>query len=309
MPPEKPPAAPVRSTRRGSRPKSQANSAASRSSLRVSSSTAAGSAPFCGPNTRAASENRVVTSLRITSSAPRSPPRSSIAAMAPAPPSVVAEPPAATTMRRAPCRAASAIRTPVPYVLAVNGSRSPSEGRFRPLAKASSTTPVPSTASPIAASTGSPHGPAVLILTGRASSPRTRTPKVPSPPSATGSSRAAAPAVRMPAAMCPATSAAVKVPLKLSGAARMLIGSEPYVVPALELQHLPRLVGGGNLKIEGFQDGADPGDLRRRWTRRAGRDRSTGNLPGPTRTWEPMASADRGERHLVTCRRPEWTTR
>ena len=74
----------------------------------------AGSAPFCGANTCAAASNGVRTSHSTTIRAPRRPPPSAIASSAPAPPSVVAEPPTATRITCAPACAAATISSPVP---------------------------------------------------------------------------------------------------------------------------------------------------------------------------------------------------
>ena len=65
-------------------------------------STISGSAPFWGPNTSGARSHGTCTSQRTTIRAPPRPPASSIASSAPAPPSVVAEPPTATRMTCAP---------------------------------------------------------------------------------------------------------------------------------------------------------------------------------------------------------------
>ena len=73
-----------------------------------------GSAPFCGPKTFGASSKTVRTSVSTTICAPRRPPPSAIASIAPAPPSVVAEPPTATRITCAPASAAAAISWPVP---------------------------------------------------------------------------------------------------------------------------------------------------------------------------------------------------
>ena len=118
-PPDSPPAAPVIGTPRGSRGKL----AASSSSRRSSRSTVAASAPFWGPKTRAASLERrahVADDVDLERSTPASPSASS----APAPPSVVAEPPTVTITVAAPASTAAAISSPVPRVDAAQASRS-----------------------------------------------------------------------------------------------------------------------------------------------------------------------------------------
>ena len=109
-PPERPPALAVIGTPRGSLGRRRASSSRRRSSR----STIGGSAPFCGPKTRGAASNGSRTSQRTTSLAPPRPPASSIASSAPAPPSMVAEPPTATRITAAPARAAATISSPVP---------------------------------------------------------------------------------------------------------------------------------------------------------------------------------------------------
>ena len=86
-------------------------SSSSRASRRAIS---ASSAPFCGPKTFGASSNGVRTSHSTTIFARPMPPAASIASIAPAPPSVVAEPPTATRITAAPACAAAAISWPVP---------------------------------------------------------------------------------------------------------------------------------------------------------------------------------------------------
>jgi hypothetical protein len=82
-----------------------------------------------------------------------------MARMAPRPPSVVAEPPTPTTMRRAPASSAVAISSPVPWVVAAIGSfPSGPPTKARPDARAISMTAVRPT-NRHDASTGSPSGP------------------------------------------------------------------------------------------------------------------------------------------------------
>jgi hypothetical protein len=197
----------------------------------------AASAPFCGPKMRGASSKGTRTSHTTCNSrraarapgeepptggaaAPGSKLASLNASIAPAPPSVVAEPPTVTTMGDAPASAAAAISSPVPRVVAAQASRSSSATSDRPLACAISTIAEPSGSSANAASTGRRSGSETLILRTSPPSAVTRTSMVPSPPSATGSSRASRPAARRPSAMACATSEAEKVPLKESGATR-----------------------------------------------------------------------------------------
>src|SRR4051812_3790575 len=213
-PPESPPAAPVIGTPRGSRGNRCASSSRRCSSLRTMSS----SAPFCGPKTRGASSNGVRTSLRITICAFPIPPVSSIASIAPAPPSVVADPPTATRITAAPPCAAAAISSPVPYVLAFHGSFSSSSAS--PLAIAISTIAVPpssTSANPVF--TGSPSGPRTVRAISSPPSCTSSASSVPSPPSATGHrSGGINPARSNPRPIAPATCAARNVPLNLSGA-------------------------------------------------------------------------------------------
>ena len=147
-------------------------------------------------------------------------PASLNASRAPAPPSVVADPPTVTTIGDAPADAAATISSPVPRVDAAQASRSGSATSDSPLACAISTTAEPSGSSAKPASTGRPSGSDTVRALTSPPSAATRTSMVPSPPSATGSSRASRPASRSPAAMAPATSRAENVPLNESGATR-----------------------------------------------------------------------------------------
>ena len=93
-------------------------------------------APFCGPNTAAASAKRVVTSQATTSSIPRSAPGEPTAPYAPRPPSVVDEPPQPITIRRAPASRAARRSWPTPAVVARKGSSWRGLGRrARPAAR------------------------------------------------------------------------------------------------------------------------------------------------------------------------------
>ena len=132
-----------------------------------------------------------------------------MARTAPAPPSVVAEPPAATRMCVAPALTAAATIMPVPYVLADRASAGLLRAAVRPLAWATSTTAVPSAASPMVACSGSPQELTTSTVTGTVRRLRQSASKVPSPPSATGSCVAGRPPSLTPAAMAAATSAAV----------------------------------------------------------------------------------------------------
>ncbi|GAA3038264.1 hypothetical protein GCM10020000_15550 [Streptomyces olivoverticillatus] len=79
----------------------------------------------------------------------------------PAPPSVVALPPTPSTIVRAPASSAARTSSPVPYVVAVRGARTPWGSRRSPDASAISTTAVRlPRSSAKAAATGSPTGPA-----------------------------------------------------------------------------------------------------------------------------------------------------
>src|SRR5918998_6161376 len=186
-------------------------------------------APFWGPYTRGACSKGVRTSQSTSSSTVT--PASERASSAPAPPSVVAEPPTVTIARSAPASTAAAISSPVPRVEADQAARSSSSTRPRPLAWAVSTTATrPSSIRAKAAWTGRLSG--SLTSTVRRSPPSvaSRTSMVPSPPSATGSSSAARPASRRPEAMAAATSGAEKVPLKESGATRAGAAEPPRPV-------------------------------------------------------------------------------
>ena len=120
------------SARRAGRAGSSAASASSRASSRA---TIAASAPFCGPNTAGARSNGVRTSVSTTIRAPPSPPWSSIAASAPAPPSVVAEPPTPTRIdlrarrRRGADQLAGAVGRGGPGVALVLGDEAEAGGR------------------------------------------------------------------------------------------------------------------------------------------------------------------------------------
>src|SRR5262245_11453106 len=141
-----------------------------------------------------------------------------MASIAPAPPSVLTLPPAATRILLAPASAAAAISSPVPAVLAASASRSLSATSERPDALATSTAAVLSSAS-IAklASIARPRG--SWAGAWRSSPPRApiSASTVPSPPSAAGSSVGSTPACRNPRPNASATSAALNVPLNESG--------------------------------------------------------------------------------------------
>ncbi len=116
-----------------------AGSSASSSKRCSRRATSAASAPFCGANTRGASSNGVCTSHSTASRASPRPPPSPIASIAPRPPSVVALPPTATRISRAPAATAARISSPVPRVEAAHASRSCSATSPRPDACAIST--------------------------------------------------------------------------------------------------------------------------------------------------------------------------
>src|SRR4051812_10458062 len=190
---------------------------------------------------RAASRNGVSTSHATTTRAPRSDQPS--ASTAPSPPSVVAEPPTPTITVCAPSSSTCAISSPVPRVVARSGSFPPATS-VSPLAMAISTTAVPSGSRLHSASTGSPSGPVTRAV--RCSPPSASS--VPSPPSASGSSRASIPAERRPRAIAAAASGAVSEPRNLSGQQsagttgnlrrrlrRMLLGLDSYTTDWLDL--------------------------------------------------------------------------
>jgi hypothetical protein len=214
-PPASPPAAPAPSSTRTSTPWSSRYTWARRSRRRRSSSTWAAVAPFWGAKTSAASTNDVRTSHITSSSMPRSFCSGYSARRAPRPPSVVAEPPSPTRIRRAPSSMAWAISSPVPTVEAATGSLpSGPPTRSRPEARDISMTALrPSRRQP--ASTGSPSGPVTRVV--RLGPPKTS--RVPSPPSATGRSAQFHPSAAAARPTAAATSAAVAVPRNLSGAA------------------------------------------------------------------------------------------
>src|SRR5579859_3445411 len=131
-------------------------------------------------------------------------------------------------MTSAPARQAAAMSWPVPEVVAASGSRSSGATKPRPLAAAVSTTatrrrpgPVPSTYSAV---TGRPRGSLTSSLT--RSQPRAshNASSVPSPPSASGQSSTGTPSASSPRASALATSTALNVPLKESGARRNVVG-------------------------------------------------------------------------------------
>ena len=137
------------------------------------------------------------------------------ACTAPRPPSVVAEPPTATSTRRAPAATASAINSPVPAVVALTGSLPDAPpARDRPEASAISMTATPRL-SRHGAVTGSPSGPVTTDV--RLGPPSASS--VPSPPSAIGAVSQDAEAAAAASATAAATSTAEAVPRNLSGAA------------------------------------------------------------------------------------------
>ena len=121
---QRPPRARRRSRSSARRAGRAGSSAASAPAAPLSRSTAAGSAPFCGAEDARRVLLGAVASQRTSISAPPSRPRRRSASIAPAPPSVVALPPTATSTVRAPAAPAAAISSPVPKVSARSGSRS-----------------------------------------------------------------------------------------------------------------------------------------------------------------------------------------
>ncbi len=204
--------------------------------------TWAGVAPFCGPKISAASRNGVTTSQATTTSAPPSLAGAPIASTAPQPPSEVDDPPTPTTTRRAPASTAARTSCPTPAVEARTGSSPDGEGsRALPMARADSITAVglsPAADGPTmchSTSTGSPSGPATVEWW---TSPCTAS-RIPSPPSAIGTSSAVQPAARAEPAAAAATSEAAAVPRNLSGAA-----TRWPMNPSMARQHGPyRRVG------------------------------------------------------------------
>src|ERR1700722_3233738 len=119
------------------------------------------------------------------------------------------------------------ISSPVPYVLALTGSRSLESTSPSPLAAAVSTTPAtlrPTGQSPNEASIGRPSGSDVVAPISSPPSAPTSTSSVPSPPSATGHSSTGWPAASSASPTARATSSAEKVPLNESGAIRTVLG-------------------------------------------------------------------------------------
>ena len=180
-----------------------------------------GDAPFCGPNTAAASTKRVVTSHATSRSTPARLAGVPTTSTAPQPPSVVAEPPQPMTMRLAPAWRARSMRWPTPAVSASTGSSPPGSGsNERPAAWDISITAVGPPSGPAArsrhsASVGAPSGPGTEVRCGVPPTARRR----PSPPSDMGISSALHPTRRAAPPTAAATSAAVAVPRNLSGAA------------------------------------------------------------------------------------------
>ena len=209
----------------------------------------ASEAPFCGPNTSAASVNRVRTSQAPNNSTPRYRAGDPMASTAPRPPSVEAEPPIPTMIRRAPCSTAWCINSPTPVVVASSG-RFPSgpPASTRPAAWAISMTAVsPESRQP--ADTGSPRGPVTSLV--RSEPPRTSS--SPSPPSAIGTSTVVPPCPATAWATAEATWAAVAVPRNLSSAATTRTGqpqldwmrrSEPRINTMSALATLSSALGG-----------------------------------------------------------------
>jgi len=191
--------------------------------------TCSGSAPFCGANTRAASSNGVCTSHSTIRRALPSPPARRIARTAPAPPSVVADPPTATRVVSAPAATAALRSSPAPVLVAARGSRSGAGTRSSPIARAVSTIAflrrLPSPSSPSAASIGRPSASLTRAPISSTSSADATTSSVPSPPSATGQREAGVPAACSPRPIASATCQALKVPLKASGATRTVVGT------------------------------------------------------------------------------------
>ena len=140
---------------------------------------------------------------------------------APAPPSLVAEPPTATRITCAPACAAAAISSPVPYVVAAHASRSssdhqPEPGRPSPSPRSPSRRPRPGRTR---SAPGSPSGPFTVTAISSPPSCGSSASSVPSPPSATGHrSGGINPAFSSPRPIAPATWAALNVPLNESGA-------------------------------------------------------------------------------------------
>jgi hypothetical protein len=134
----------------------------------------------------------------------------------PAPPSVLAEPPRARTIRRAPRSTTWPRAWPAPVVVAASGASRPPGRVCSPQVLATSMTAVvPHTASVAVCS--APVAPATV--TGTAVNPAaTAACTLPSPPSARGSSTTRTPRLRSPLPRCVATWAAVRLPLYLSGA-------------------------------------------------------------------------------------------
>ncbi len=110
----------------------------------------------------------------------------------------------------------------MPRVDAAQASRRSSGIRVRPLADAVSTTAVRRSSSAKRASTGSPSGPLATHATIVPTRAATSASSVPSPPSAIGIPTAVPPISRTPAATASVTAAAENVPLKLSGAIRIV---------------------------------------------------------------------------------------
>ena len=118
------------------------------------------------------------------------------------------------------------MRSPVPRDEVRLGSRRPGERSSSPDALAISITAILPGTTAYCASTGSPKGPETTTLRSSPPSPATIASRVPSPPSAIGTTSmvASGSAWSHPAAMARAACSAVSVPLNLSGATRTRIG-------------------------------------------------------------------------------------
>src|SRR5882724_1503229 len=181
-----------------------------------SSSASADEAPFCAEKRRAASTRGTSTSQATRVGAGSSPSTDS----RPAPPSTVAVPPRHTSSSRG-CPTAR-MTSPRPRLVAANGS---SSSGSRGIASADSTTLTPLGSPSQRATRERPKASGTSASCHSPPSVECSTSRVPSPPSATGSSSTSA-HERNPSARAAAASRADRTPLRLAGHAstRALLG-------------------------------------------------------------------------------------
>ena len=212
-----PPAAPLPGFVSTYRPLMGRYCSASALSLSSSKAICFGFTPFCGPYTAVAPsgpQKGAETSQRpVKRHFGQRLRTASTASNMPLPPSFVPVPPKPTYMSLAPRLMASAINSPVPRLLARNGSSSSGLISVSPLAAALSITAV-SPIRPYSASISLPSGSWTRALTVCPPSAAVSTEAKPSPPSETGSTTQSCPA--RPSATAAAASAELRHPLNES---------------------------------------------------------------------------------------------